>query len=90
VENVEENRRDYRELLFRSAEGMRHISGVILFEETLYQSAVDGTPFVNLITAAGAIPGIKVDKGASKMAGLPRRDHHQGPGRPEQAPAQGL
>ena len=71
VENIEENRRDYRELLFRSASGMEHISGVILFEETLYQSAVDGTPFVDLITAAGSIPGIKVDKGASKMAGFP-------------------
>ncbi|MBW3616412.1 MAG: fructose-bisphosphate aldolase class I [Proteobacteria bacterium] len=71
VENIEENRRDYRELLFRSAGGMEHISGVILFEETLYQSAVDGTPFVDLITRAGAIPGIKVDKGASKMAGFP-------------------
>jgi fructose-bisphosphate aldolase class I len=71
VENVEENRRDYRELLFRSQEGMSYISGVILFEETLYQDAADGTPLVDLITAAGSIPGIKVDKGASKMAGFP-------------------
>ena len=71
VENIEDNRRDYRELLFRSAEGMSFISGVILFEETLFQNAVDGTPFVDLITAAGAIPGIKVDKGATKMAGFP-------------------
>jgi fructose-bisphosphate aldolase class I len=71
VENIEENRRDYRELLFRSPEGMSFISGVILFEETLYQNAADGTPLVDLITAAGSIPGIKVDKGASKMAGFP-------------------
>jgi fructose-bisphosphate aldolase class I len=71
VENVEENRRDYRELLFRSQEGMSYISGVILFEETLYQDAADGTPLVELITRAGSIPGIKVDKGASKMAGFP-------------------
>lgn len=71
VENIEENRRDYRELLFRSPEGMSYISGVILFEETLYQNAADGTPLVDLITAAGSIPGIKVDKGASKMAGFP-------------------
>src|SRR5688500_794478 len=64
VENNETNRRDYRELLFRSTETMRdHISGVILFEETLYQNAADGTPLVELITAAGAVPGIKVDKG---------------------------
>jgi len=71
VENIEDNRRAYRELLFRSSEGMSFISGVILFEETLFQSAADGTPFVDLITAAGAIPGIKVDKGATKMAGFP-------------------
>ena len=72
VENTEDNRRDYRELLFRSEQAMRdHISGVILFEETLFQKAADGTPLVELIKAAGAIPGIKVDKGATKMAGFP-------------------
>ena len=72
VENVESNRRDYRELLFRSEQAMRdHISGVILFEETLFQNAADGTPLVELIKATGAIPGIKVDKGATKMAGFP-------------------
>lgn len=72
VENTEENRRDYRELMFRAEQTMReHISGVILFEETLYQDARDGTPLVDLISAAGSIPGIKVDKGASKMAGFP-------------------
>ena len=72
VENTEENRRDYRELMFRAEQTMReHISGVILFEETLYQDAKDGTPLVELISAAGSIPGIKVDKGASKMAGFP-------------------
>ncbi|RYG20439.1 MAG: fructose-bisphosphate aldolase class I [Caulobacteraceae bacterium] len=72
VENTEENRRDYRELMFRAEQTMReHISGVILFEETLYQDAKDGTPLVDIISAAGSIPGIKVDKGASKMAGFP-------------------
>jgi len=72
VENTEENRRDYRELMFRAEQTMReHISGVILFEETLYQDAKDGTPLVDLISASGSIPGIKVDKGASKMAGFP-------------------
>jgi fructose-bisphosphate aldolase class I len=72
VENTEENRRDYRELMFRAEQTMReHISGVILFEETLYQDGKDGTPLVDLISAAGSIPGIKVDKGASKMAGFP-------------------
>lgn len=72
VENTEDNRRDYRELMFRAEQTMReHISGVILFEETLYQDAKDGTPLVDIISAAGSIPGIKVDKGASKMAGFP-------------------
>ena len=71
VENTETNRRDYRELLFRSAEAMSHISGVILFRETLYQDAADGTPLVKLIEQAGAVPGIKVDEGAKPMAGFP-------------------
>ncbi len=71
VENTEVNRRDYRDLLFRSAEGMRHISGVILFDETLKQSAADGAPLVKLIEDAGAIPGIKVDEGAHPLPGFP-------------------
>ncbi len=70
VENTEENRRDYREMLFRSSDAMNNcISGVILFEETLHQKAADGTPFVDLIRKAGAVPGIKVDKGAVLMPG---------------------
>ena len=71
VENTADNRRDYRELMFRAKEAMSYVSGVILFEETLLQNAADGTPLVDIITAAGSIPGIKVDKGASKMAGFP-------------------
>ncbi len=68
VESTEDNRRDYRELLFRSAEGMKHISGVILYDETIRQKAKDGTPLVKLIEQASSIPGIKVDKGAKPMA----------------------
>ncbi|HZD92302.1 MAG TPA: class I fructose-bisphosphate aldolase, partial [Pseudolabrys sp.] len=67
----EENRRDYRELLFRSAEGMKHISGVILYDETIWQKAKDGTPLVDLITKAGSIPGIKVDEGAKPLPFCP-------------------
>ena len=71
VANTEANRRDYRELLFRAGEGMRHISGVILFRETLYQNASDGAPLVELIERAGAVPGIKCDAGAKPMALFP-------------------
>jgi fructose-bisphosphate aldolase class I len=68
VENTEENRRDYRELLFRSTGAMKeHVSGVILFDETIRQKAKDGTPLVELITRSGAIPGIKVDMGAKPL-----------------------
>ena len=67
VESTEANRRDYREFLFRSAEGMKHISGVILYDETIWQKAKDGTPLVKLIEKAGAIPGIKVDEGAKPL-----------------------
>jgi fructose-bisphosphate aldolase class I len=69
VESTEANRRDYRELLFRTAEAMRnHISGVILYDETIRQNAKDGTPLVKLIADTGAVPGIKVDKGAKPLA----------------------
>ena len=69
VESTEENRRDYRELLFRSTEAMtNNISGVILFDETIRQAAKDGTPLIKLIEEAGSIPGIKVDKGAKPLA----------------------
>src|ERR1041385_8786747 len=67
TENTEDNRRDYRELLFRSAEGMKHISGVILYDETIWQKAKDGTPLVKLIEKAGSIPGIKVDEGTKPL-----------------------
>ena len=66
VECTEENRRDYRELLFRS-KGMANISGVILFDETIRQKAKDGTPLVKIIEQAGSLPGIKVDKGVKPL-----------------------
>ena len=70
VESTEDNRRDYREMLFRAEEAMKnYVSGVILFEETLFQKAADGTPLVDLIKSAGAVPGIKVDKGAQALSG---------------------
>ena len=75
VENNEANRRDYRELLFRTDTAMKsHIGGVILFDETIRQKAKDGTSLVALIEAAGSVPGIKVDKGAKPLAGAAEGD----------------
>jgi fructose-bisphosphate aldolase, class I len=71
VENTEENRRAYRDMLF-TAKGLgEHISGVILYDETLRQKSSDGTPFPQLLTRQGVIPGIKVDNGAKPMALCP-------------------
>jgi fructose-bisphosphate aldolase class I len=72
VESSPDSRRDYRELLFRSADAMeRFISGVILYDETIRQSAKDGTPLVKVIEQAGALPGIKVDKGTKPLPFCP-------------------
>jgi fructose-bisphosphate aldolase class I len=72
VESTETSRRDYRELLFRCTDVLRqHIGGVILYDETIWQDAADGTPLIELIQASGAVPGIKVDEGAKPMAGFP-------------------
>ncbi|KAJ9596255.1 hypothetical protein L9F63_027121 [Diploptera punctata] len=70
VENTEDNRRLYRQLLFSSDQVVsENISGVILFHETLYQKADDGTPFVELLKQKNIIPGIKVDKGVVPLFG---------------------
>jgi len=71
VECTEDNRRDYREMLFRATEGMRNISGVILFDETIWQKGKDGTPLVEIIRKAGSIPGIKVDEGTKPLPNCP-------------------
>jgi fructose-bisphosphate aldolase class I len=72
VENTQSNRRDYREMLFRSTEAMRnYISGVILYDETIRQQAKDGTPLVRIIADTGALPGIKVDAGAKPLPFCP-------------------
>src|SRR5262245_38836478 len=68
VESSADNRRDYREMLFRSTDAMsKCISGVILYDETIRQNAKDGTPLVKLIEKAGSLPGIKVDKGTKPL-----------------------
>jgi fructose-bisphosphate aldolase class I len=72
VVSTEESRRDYREMLFRSGEAMtRYISGVILYDETIWQDAKDGTPLVKIIEQSGAIPGIKVDEGTQALPDCP-------------------
>ncbi|SED95786.1 class I fructose-bisphosphate aldolase [Bradyrhizobium erythrophlei] len=72
VDSTEDSRRDYREMLFRSQEAMsKYISGVILYDETIWQNAKDGTPLVRLIEQAGSIPGIKVDEGTQALPNCP-------------------
>ena len=68
VESTEDNRRAYRELLFATEGAEEYISGVILYDETIRQSAADGTPFPKLLESKGVIPGIKVDTGAKPLA----------------------
>ena len=68
LESTEENRRAYRDLLFTTPGAEEFISGVILFDETIRQSALDGTPFPELLESKGIIPGIKVDIGAKPLA----------------------
>jgi len=67
LESTEENRRAYRDMLFTTPGVEEYISGVILFDETIRQSSVDGTPFPKLLDSKGIIPGIKVDKGAKAL-----------------------
>ena len=71
AESTEANRRDYRTLLFTAPGVGDHISGVILFDETIRQNAADGTPLVSILQDAGIFPGIKVDTGAKPLAGHP-------------------
>jgi fructose-bisphosphate aldolase, class I len=72
VESTADNRRDYREMMFRANEAMsKYISGVILYDETIRQNAKDGTPLVKVIEKAGSLPGIKVDKGVQPLPMCP-------------------
>jgi fructose-bisphosphate aldolase class I len=71
VESTEENRRNYREMLFRTAGAAEFISGVILFDETIRQAGADGTPLVKVLSDQGIIPGIKVDQGTVPLPGAP-------------------
>merc|ERR1719413_5557 len=74
VENTEDNRRKYREMLFTAPDLNKHISGAILYEETLYQSTAAGKPFVDVLKEQGIVPGIKVDAG---LRCIPGTDNEQ-------------
>ncbi|KAG6555180.1 hypothetical protein Mapa_003219 [Marchantia paleacea] len=78
VENVEANRQALRQLLFTAPDTHQYLSGVILFEETLYQKTDDGVPFTKLLLDGGVIPGIKVDKGVVDLAGTDGETTTQG------------
>jgi fructose-bisphosphate aldolase, class I len=78
VESTEETRRAYRDLLFTTEGVEEYISGVILYDETIRQSAADGTPFPKLLESKGIIPGIKVDKGAKPLALAPEETITEG------------
>jgi fructose-bisphosphate aldolase class I len=71
VENTEENRRAYREMLLTTPGLGEHISGAILYDETLRQKTKDGVPFTQVMMDNGILPGIKVDKGTTPLAGFP-------------------
>jgi fructose-bisphosphate aldolase class I len=72
AESTADSRRDYREMMFSASEAMQsYVSGVILYDETLRQTARNGTPLVDLIRQSGAVPGIKVDAGAKPLAFCP-------------------
>ena len=71
LESTEPLRRVYREILFTTGGLSEYVSGVILYDETLRQHAADGRPFAEVLSAAGVIPGIKVDAGTQPLAGFP-------------------
>jgi fructose-bisphosphate aldolase class I len=71
LESTEERRRDYREILFTTGGLGQAVSGVILFDETIRQATTDGVPFTEVLRRQGVIPGIKVDRGTTPLAGFP-------------------
>jgi len=71
IESTAENRRRYRQMLLGTPDLAAHISGVILFDETIRQDSDDGRSFVQLLVDSGITPGIKVDRGATPLAGAP-------------------
>jgi hypothetical protein len=87
IECTEENRRAYREMLLTTPNLGDHISGAILYDETLRQSTKAGVPFTKVMLDNGILPGIKVDKGPQPLAGFPGEARDRRPRRPARAPA---
>jgi fructose-bisphosphate aldolase, class I len=71
IQSTEQSRRTYREMLFTAKGGAEFISGVIMHDETIRQKSSDGTPFAQVLSSQGILPGIKVDTGAKPLAGSP-------------------
>jgi fructose-bisphosphate aldolase class I len=78
IPSTEDNRRAYRDLLFTTPGISEFVSGVILFDETLRQKSADGTPFPEVLSRQGILPGIKVDKGTKPLAGFPEEKITEG------------
>eukprot|EP00891_Asterochloris_glomerata_P001048 jgi/Astpho2/1048/Aster-07436 len=78
LDNTDDNRRDWRELLYTAPGLGKHISGAIMFEETLYQSSAAGKPFVDILREQGIVPGIKVDTGLQVLPGTDDETSTQG------------
>ncbi len=78
VENTEENRRAYRDMLFSTPGAAKFISGVIMYDETIRQKSKDGTPFAEVQVKHDVIPGIKVDKGVKELPGSPQEKITEG------------
>jgi fructose-bisphosphate aldolase class I len=78
IQSTERSRRTYREMLFTCPGAVEFISGVIMYDETIRQRSSDGTPLVEILTAGGIVPGIKVDTGAKPLAGSPNETVTEG------------
>jgi fructose-bisphosphate aldolase class I len=78
VESTEENRQAYRDMLFTTPDFEKYVAGVILFDETIRQNALDGTPFPKLLEGKGVVPGIKVDLGVKPLPFSPDESYTQG------------
>lgn len=78
VESTEENRRRFRDLYLSAPDVERYMTGVILYDETIRQSASNGTPFTQLLADKGIVPGIKVDAGTKGLFGFPNEEVTEG------------